>query len=337
MVFEWRIYNFIENSSKKMRLDQTSQGQVEYFNYFSHVESILIGETQYAQHGEVSICFEHVASKNGQTLLFVMGLSFDRLAWDSRFLQPFIEKGMGIIRLDNRCSGGSTFVKNFGKSKFDLHDMAHDAIAVMDAVGVNQVHAIGVSLGGMIVQQMAIDFPNRVLSITNMMSGAHIHPFNLSVKSYLTFLRMGWSAAVSKGADEIEKYRAVTTGIWRVLDPKALDEQDLTWIHAISDYQLSHDQKIRPDSALHQLLAVLRSESRYEPLQHSSIPKLVIHGDADPLIQPKHSEDFVQQIPNSQLIVLKDMGHSIPKQYYDSIAAAIMNHVEPKTLDSRVM
>jgi pimeloyl-ACP methyl ester carboxylesterase len=106
-----------------------------------------------------------------------------------------------------------------------------------------------------------------------------------------------------------------------------LDEEDLTWIHAISDYQLSHHQKIRPDSALHQLLAVLRSESRYKPLQNSTIPKLVIHGDSDPLIQPKHSEAFVEQIPNSQLIVLKDMGHSIPKQYYRKIFKAILKHI----------
>ena len=292
------------------------------------MESILIGKAQFAYNGEVEICFEHVPSKNGQTLLFVMGLSFDRLAWDSRFLQNFMDKGLGIIRFDNRCSGGSTFVKNFGHNKFDLHDMAKDALAVLDEIGVHQVHAIGVSLGGMIVQQMAIDFPERILSITNMMSGAHIHPFNLSIQSYFTFLKMGWSATLPRGHDALEKYRAITTGIWRVLDPKELDEKDLGWIHAISDYQFEHHQQIRPDSALHQVLAVLRSESRYIPLQNTRIPKLVIHGDSDPLIQTKHSTEFVSKIPNSQLIVLKDMGHSIPKRYYTKISNAILKHVK---------
>jgi pimeloyl-ACP methyl ester carboxylesterase len=292
------------------------------------VESILIGKTQFANNGDVKICFEHVPSKNGQTLLFVMGLSFDRLAWDHRFLKPFIEQGFGVIRLDNRCSGGSTFVKNFGKHAFSLHDMAADVIAVMDASDVNKVHAVGVSLGGMIVQQLAIDFPTRVLSITSMMSGAYIHPFNLSVQSYFTFLKMGWSAALPKGADDMEKYRAVTTGIWRVLDPKELDEKDLSWIHAVSDYQYNHDVQIRPDSALHQVLAILRSESRYDKLKRLAIPKLVIHGDSDPLIQPEHSKVFVDKIPNAQLVVLKDMGHSIPMQYYGEISGVILKHVQ---------
>jgi pimeloyl-ACP methyl ester carboxylesterase len=289
------------------------------------METVLLSESKFACNGAVKIRYEHVPSKNGQNLIFVMGLSIDAFGWSNAFLQPFLDAGYGVIRIDNRCTGGSSFVKNWGKTKFDLHDMAADCIAVLDDIKIDAVHAVGVSLGGMIVQQMAISFPERVSGITSIMSGANVHLFNMPLKSYWTFLRLGYVAANPRKLKGIEKYTAINTQIWQVLDPKNIDDTDVEWISAISKYQCENHQMIRPDSAPHQAIAVLRTGSRYSGLQQSQIPKLVIHGDADPLISVKNAYEFEKRIPNTKLLILKDMGHTLPKRYYLTMFEAIDN------------
>ena len=289
------------------------------------METVLLSESKFACNGAVKIRYEHVPSKNGQNLIFVMGLSIDAFGWSNAFLQPFLDAGYGVIRIDNRCTGGSSFVKNWGKTKFDLHDMAADCIAVLDDIKIDAVHAVGVSLGGMIVQQMAISFPERVSGITSIMSGANVHLFNMPLKSYWTFLRLGYVAAKPRKLKGIEKYTAINTQIWQVLDPKNIDDTDVEWISAISKYQCENHQMIRPDSAPHQAIAVLRTGSRYSGLQQSQIPKLVIHGDADPLISVKNAYEFEKRIPNTKLLILKDMGHTLPKRYYLTMFEAIDN------------
>jgi pimeloyl-ACP methyl ester carboxylesterase len=281
--------------------------------------SPLLTESLFVYNKTVQLRYEYLPSKNGQTMLFVMGLSIDAFGWSNSFLAPFIEAGYGVIRMDNRCTGGATFVKNWGKTKFDLSDMAADCIAVLNDAKVQQVHAVGVSLGGMIVQQMAISFPERVHGITSIMSGAYMHPFTLNIRSYWSFLRLGYVAARPRRIRGIEKYTAINTEIWKVLDPKNIDDTDTEWIAAVSKYQCENKQMIRSDSALHQLIAVLRSGSRYELLQASKIPKIVIHGASDPLIPLRQAKKFAERIPNTQLHILKDMGHTLPRRYHKTI------------------
>lgn len=231
------------------------------------MNAVLISEPRYAHNGAVKIRYEHIPSKNGKNLIFVMGLSIDAFGWSNRFLKPFIDAGCGVIRMDNRCTGGSSFVRNWGKTKFNLNDMAADCIAVLDDARVETVHAVGVSLGGMIVQQMAISFPERVIGITSIMSGANVHLFNMPLRSYWTFLRLGYVAAKPRKLKGIEKYTAINTQIWQVLDPNNIDDTDAEWISAISKYQCENKQMIRSDSAPNQALAVLRTGSRYAGLQ----------------------------------------------------------------------
>ncbi len=289
------------------------------------MESVLLSPSKFAMNGNVHIRYEHIVSKNGHHLLFVMGLSIDAFGWSNAFLKPFLDAGYGVIRIDNRCTGGSSFVKNWGKTKFDLSDMAADCVAVLDDAKINSVHAVGVSLGGMIVQQMAISFPERVSGITSIMSGANVHLFNMPLKSYWTFLRLGYVAAKPRKLKGIEKYTAINTQIWQVLDPKNIDDTDVEWIRAISKYQCDNKQMIRSDSAPHQAIAVLRTGSRYAGLRQSQIPKLVIHGDSDPLISVKNAYEFEKRIPNTKLLILKDMGHTLPKRYYLTMFEAINN------------
>jgi len=280
------------------------------------MDAVLISEPRFAKNGAVKIRYEFVPTQNGTTIIFVMGLSMDAFGWSNRFLKPFIDAGYGVIRMDNRCTGGSSFVKNWGKTKFNLQDMAADCVAVLDDAKIDAVHAVGVSLGGMIVQQMAISFPKRVTGITSIMSGANVHLFNMPLKSYWTFLRAGSVAAKPRKVSGFKKYATINTEIWEVFDPKSIDDTDEEWINAISKYQFENKQMIRPDSAPHQAIAVLRSDSRYAGLQESEIPKLLIHGDADPLISIKNSYDFAEKIPNTKLFILKDMGHTLPRRYY---------------------
>ncbi len=287
------------------------------------MNTILLSESKFAYDGAVKIRYEHVPSKNGINLLFVMGLSIDAFGWSNTFLRPFLDAGYGVLRMDNRCTGGSSFVKNWGKSKFDLGDMAADCIAVLDDAKIERAHAVGVSLGGMIVQQMAISFPNRVASITSIMSGANVHLLNMPLRSYWTFLRLGYVAGKPRKLKWIEKYTAINTQIWQVLDPKNIDDTDVEWIRAISQYQCENKQMIRPDSAPHQAIAVLRTGSRFAGLQKTQMPKLVIHGDSDPFIAVKNAFQFVKKIPNTKLLILKDMGHTLPKRYYVKMFEAI--------------
>lgn len=303
--------NFPLNTKRKNRI-------------FGFMDSVLLSPEKYAYNKEVKIRYEHVSSVNGITCIFIMGLSMDRFGWSNQFLAPFVAHGFGVIRLDNRCTGGSSFVENFGKSKFNLADMANDAISVLNAEHIQHVHAVGASLGGMIVQQMALSFPDRILSITSLMSGAYWHPFNLSLQSYWTFFRMGLVAAKPRKVNRKERYIAINSEIWKVLDPENIDDTDFEWISEVCNYQWNENHKIRSDSAIHQLLAVHRSGSRLAGLQNSNILKLIIHGDADPLIPIRHSRSFVKNIQNSRLVVLEKMGHTLPKRYHAKIFSEIL-------------
>jgi len=283
------------------------------------VQSILLSESYYAFNGNVRLRYEAISSKNGHTLLFVMGLGIDGFGWSNQFLDAFIKADYGIIRMDNRCTGGSSFVKNWGKTKFDLHDMAADCIAVLDNAKIKQVHAVGVSLGGMIVQQLAISFPERITAITSMMSGANVHLFNMTLRSYLTFIRMGFMAAKPRKLSGIDKYIAINTEIWQILDPKNIDDADAEWITAICKYHYENKQMIRPDSSVHQSIAVLWTRSRYASLKKSKIPILLIHGNSDPIISVKNAYKFAEKIPKTKLLILENMGHTLPRRYYQTM------------------
>ena len=148
----------------------------------SELPEIFSGQTGYAKSGDINIWYESIEpdeSPQGAVLLLA-GISSDAVAWPPKFLDALVAAGYQVIRTDHRGTGMSDWIENWDSSNpYSLSDMADDGIAVLDALGVEKAHVIGVSMGGMIAQQMSIDHPDRVLSLTSIMSSGNISDPNL--------------------------------------------------------------------------------------------------------------------------------------------------------------
>ncbi len=193
-----------------------------------------------------------------------------------------------------------------------LSDMAEDAVAVLDAVGVEQAHVVGVSMGGMIAQQLAVDHPSRVRSLTSIMSTTGDPDVGQPQPSAMGALL---APPASDRASAIEQ--AVKTG--RVISsPEWFDEA-----RAREAAAAAYDRCFRPDGVGRQLLSIISSGSRSEGLRRVSVPTLVVHGAADVLVDPSGGRRTAEVVPGAELLVVDGMGHDLPVQVTPQVVEAI--------------
>jgi pimeloyl-ACP methyl ester carboxylesterase len=275
-------------------------------------------------------------------LLLVMGLGMQLTAWPDGFCQMLASEGFYVVRFDNRDVGLSTgfdqhgrppvplliFQKLIGltpKAPYKLQDMAADAIGLLDQLNVKQAHVVGASMGGMIAQEMAIHYPERVLSLTSIMSttGARglpgpssearralLHPvpkgassqtqegIELLVDGYVrTFSVIGSKKYLPKNAEELRAFRARIANSIR--------------------------RSYRPWGVARQMAAILASPDRTQLLKKSPIKTLVIHGREDPLVRPVCGEATAKAIPGAKLHMIEHMGHDLPEPLWPRFVSLI--------------
>jgi pimeloyl-ACP methyl ester carboxylesterase len=241
----------------------------------------------------------------------VNGLGSQMTRWPQAFCEKLAAAGYRAIRFDNRDTGLSAWPAE----PYTLADMADDAIAVLDAAGVARAHVAGVSMGGMIVQRMALDHPDRVLSMTSIMSAPsgdiQATPEAMAVLNVAPpHPKVDWEAFVAHG---MRNARTIGSPAhpW---DEAALRER------VIAEYR----RAFNPAGVARQRAAIGRDGDRTEALGRLTIPVVVLHGEADPLVQPVGGRATAAAIPGAELRLIPGMGHDLPPGLHDIFIDAIV-------------
>jgi pimeloyl-ACP methyl ester carboxylesterase len=253
-------------------------------------------------------------------VFLIMGLGMQLVAWPPALVQALVDAGYRVIRHDNRDIGLSQHFDNLGKPNliwaslkhklgfnitppYTLHDMALDAVGVLDALNIAQAHIIGVSMGGMIAQRVAIAAPDRVLSLTSIMSssGARGLP-----QAQPAVVRVLFSRPKSKALEAVADYYV---NFFKIIgspgfptDPVETRERILTGLH----------RSYHPQGTLRQMTAIAADAKRPEELANITCPTLVIHGKDDPLVPYGNGVDTAKRIKGAQLVSIDGMGHDLP-------------------------
>jgi pimeloyl-ACP methyl ester carboxylesterase len=260
-----------------------------------------------------------------------MGISNDALGWPQKFINAFVDSGYQVICYDHRGTGLSDWVKKWNsKNPYSLADMADDGIAVMDALGIEKAHIIGISMGGMIAQELAINHTDRVVSLTSMMSSGYIEDPELpKISSHiaLELIKTALKYGIIGGEKNMIKLHLASRIILMGnatydLNAKEIAEQVLYNTRKRNGYNSNVSQQ-------HQA-AVRLSGSRYEKLKMLNIPTLVIHGTSDPFIPIEHGMKCASVIPNACSLWLQGMGHDIPENLTDTIVVKIIANFKRK-------
>ncbi|MEV0565240.1 alpha/beta fold hydrolase [Dactylosporangium sp. NPDC050588] len=274
-----------------------------------------------ARRDDVTIAYERLGPPGGEPLLLIMGLGMQLLSWPDELCAELTGRGYSVVRFDNRDAGESTHWSQAGNpSLFDLltrpravapyrlTDMALDAVAVLDAVGWPSAHVAGASLGGMIAQTLAIGHPDRVRTLTSIMST----PAPQIGRARLGALRaLGIPPATTR--DEAgERMLQVFTAIGSPAYPR-----DEAWLRDVGRraYDRGHD----PAGARRQLAAIRASGDRRPGLATVRVPTLVVHGAADPLIRVAGGRATAAAVPGARLVVHPGMGHDLPRPLWTPI------------------
>ncbi len=257
-----------------------------------------------ARNGKVEIYFEWLGDSDQPTLLLVNGLGSQCVNYSTDWCRKFSDEGFRVIRFDNRDVG---FSSKMDDGDYSLSDMANDAVAVLDEVDVAQAHVMGCSLGGMIVQRLAIDHPDRLLSVTSVMSRTGEPGYGDSSKAALEFLL---TPPPASRADNVERHVAAQ----HVYGSKQewLDD-DAIRVRA----GIAFDRCFCPSGVGRQMKAVLTDGSRDEQLRKLSLPVLVIHGSRDTLINPSGGRHTADVIPGARYVEIEGMGHDYPPAVWD--------------------
>ncbi|HEY6474770.1 MAG TPA: alpha/beta hydrolase [Acidimicrobiales bacterium] len=263
------------------------------------------------RNGEVEIHYETFGDPERPTLLLVNGLGSQCINYATEWCEMFAAEGYHVVRFDNRDVGLSSKLPDV---EYTLADMAADAVAVLDAVDVDRAHVMGCSMGGMIVQRLAIDHPERLHSMTSVMSRTGEPGFGESSEEALAILMT--PPPVERPAyieRQVEAHRVYGS------KPEWLDE-DAIRRRAANAY----DRCFYPDGIRHQMMAVGRDGSRSEQLAALDLPVLVIHGSRDTLIDPSGGRRTAELIPGARYVEIEGMGHDYPvavwRQWVDAWA-----------------
>ena len=289
--------------------------------------TVTVSEELFAPVGpEIELCYQTYGDPDGEPLLLVMGLGGPMTWWDPELCAMLVERGFHVIRFDNRDVGRSsralgkvtraTLVRAFAGRKvrapYSLVDMADDAFGLLDHLGIESAHLVGVSMGGMIVQTMAIERPERLRSLTSIMSTTGKRTVGWQHPSLLPNLigRTGGR----------EAYISSSVAIWRRIgSPGYPSTEEATRKRAGETY----DRGISAAGALRQMVAIVTQPNRSTRLRALKVPTLVVHGLADKMVHVSGGRATAAAIPGAELLLIDGMGHDLPPALFETFADAI--------------
>jgi pimeloyl-ACP methyl ester carboxylesterase len=284
---------------------------------------------RFCRSGGVRLCFETFGREGDPTLLLIMGLGAQMVAWNEELCAALAARGFFVVRYDNRDCGRSTHLadepeptfrelatRRLARPAYTLDDLAEDAIALLDHLGIDAAHVIGASMGGMIAQVLAARHPARVRSLVSVMSSTGSRT---SGQPSLRLLRL----LLRRPPAERDAFVARMLQIFRV-SGSARPASEVSELRAM--LELSFDRGMSPEGIRRQLGAIFLAGDRTAALGAITAPTLVIHGTADRLIAPSGGRATARAIPGARLMLIAGMGHDLPRATWPRILHAITDH-----------
>jgi pimeloyl-ACP methyl ester carboxylesterase len=282
----------------------------------------------------VTLAYEADGPADGEPMLLVTGLGGQLTEWPPELVGALVDAGFRVVRPDNRDMGLSSRTdappprpgdvvkalahRRLARSDYLLSDMAADLAALLTELGAEAAHVVGVSMGGMIAQQLTIDHPDRVLSLTSVMSTTGDRRVGrISARLVPVF------SASLRQPPPADREAAVRAGIegWRAISGAHFDEVE---VRALVEAAL--DRGRDPVGRVRQLMAIQASPDRTRALREVRAPTLVVHGLMDPLVLPSGGIATTRAVPGSRLLMFPDMGHDLPRPRRREIAEAVLRN-----------
>ena len=276
----------------------------------------------------VTLCYETYGTEGDPPLLLIMGLGTQMIAWPEPFCRELAGRGFYVVRFDNRDIGRSTWMhgrpptvrellrRRIDKPPYTLSDLARDAAGLIEALDLHSAHVVGASMGGMVAQMLAVEYPELVRSLTSIMSNTG-HRFrgqpSLSIYRYL----------LRRAPDEREAFIAHMMGLFDAIGSRELG-RDFERLRATAE--LTFERGCNAAGTGRQLGAIIASGDRTKALRQIEAPTLVIHGTKDPMVAPSGGRATARAIRGSRLLMIADMGHDLPDEAWPQLIDAIAGH-----------
>lgn len=280
----------------------------------------------YAQSNGIELCYETFGDPDDPVMLLIMGVGEQLLGWPDGFCELLADHRFQVIRFDNRDVGLSTWLDELGDVdlpgllggdlstvRYRLSDLVADTAGLLAALGVPRAHLVGLSMGGGIAQQLAIDSPELVASLASIMSSTS----DPSVGR--TALDTPAALVPPPGADR-ETAITADAGLHRRIGSPGIETSDEELAHRAA---AKYDRAYHPAGTFRQIAANGTAADRTDGLRTVQIPTVVIHGDRDPLTNVSGGRATADAIPGAELLVIQGMGHDLPESAWNPIADAI--------------
>jgi pimeloyl-ACP methyl ester carboxylesterase len=275
----------------------------------------------------IDLCYETFGRPSDPAVLLIMGLGGPMGWWDHELCAGLADHGYFVVRYDNRDTGRSTKLREHRvrkgdvfraftgmvKAPYSIADLADDAVGLLDALGIRAAHVAGVSMGGMIAQTIAINHPDRILSLTSIMSSTGRRT-------------VGWQhpklipAMLGSSGSGRDGYLANSQRGWKRIASPAYPTEEARMLNRAME---TYDRGWSGSGVMRHMLAVLTQPDRTADLRRVTIPTTVIHGLSDPLVHRSGGRATARAIPGAELVEIAGMGHDIPVQLWPTIIEAI--------------
>jgi pimeloyl-ACP methyl ester carboxylesterase len=282
---------------------------------------------------EIELCYRVDGSPGAATIVLIAGLGQQLNVWPAGFLSALLAEGCRIVRFDNRDVGRSSrsavrpptrrqmLTRRFGPEQYTLVDMALDTRGLLDALELPAVHVIGMSMGGMIGQTLAARFPERVLTLTSIMSSTGARRVGQPAPStYLQVLGRRPPTSRSTAVD-----RATT--VMRHIGSRGFPF-DEAQVRAVALEAWERAGGVNTAGVARQIGAISKSGDRTAEVAQIKAPTLIIHGDRDPMVHPSGGKATAAAIPGARLLKVAGMGHDLPAGAWPQLIPAIVGHIQ---------
>ena len=270
-----------------------------------------MGPMPRAKTNGIEVEYETFGNAEAAPLLLISGLGMQLVGWDVEFCSLLVDRGFYVIRFDNRDVGLTTWMD--GGEGYTLDDIAEDAVGLLDALGIRAAHIVGASMGGFIAQLIALNHPERVLSLTSLISGPNGEDAVQPTQEAMALLL---------GPAPKTRHERIELGL---LSKKTLlgpdDPYDEEWERPRVERAV--DRAYHPAGFVRQLQAIGAAPSRIPRLRSLRVPALVVHGEADILIPVENGRRVAAAIPGARYIEIPGMGHDVPRRVWGQVADAI--------------
>ncbi len=286
---------------------------------------------QFATVGDVELCYETFGSPEDPAMLLIMGLGTQMIAWHEDFCAELVSRGFFVIRYDNRDCGRSTrfdhvppptipqlLTRRLRHVAYTLDDMADDAAGLLDHLGIESAHVTGASMGGMIAQMLAAGHPDRVRSLASIMSstGSRVSG-QPRLRAYPVLLR--------RPPRDREQYVEALIRLFGIIGSPGF-ERDVEALRELAGQ--GFDRGVSAAGTGRQMAAILASGNRTAALHRIQAPTVVIHGTADKLVSPSGGKATARAIPGARLVLVRGMGHDMPRGAWPQIIGAIAENAD---------